>query len=176
MSEHGPWAESARLVAVCISAGGVPKQPVPAAEVEQDGLVGDGHNHEKHRRPHRAVTIQDVELLEVLRDEGYPVGPGVMGENLTVRGLHVQQMTPGDRLSFEDGPVLELTEPRRPCYVLDSIHPTVQQAAVGRCGFLARVVTTGRLFPGQKIVVRSPGEQAATGPIASLEHPGRDAQ
>ena len=93
-----------------------------------------------------------------------------MGENLTVRGLHVQQMTPGDRLSFEDGPVLELTEPRRPCYVLDSIHPTVQQAAVGRCGFLASVVIPGRFFPGQRIAVQPRIDEATTSPaIVSSE-------
>lgn len=148
---------SAQLLAVCISAGGIPKQSVAEAQVEHAGLVGDGHNHEKHRRAHRAVTIQDMELLEELRDEGYPVGPGIMGENLTVRGLHVQQMVPGDLLRFEEGPVLELSEPRRPCYVLDSIHPAIQQAVVGRCGFLASVVTPGRVFPGQRIIVQAKG-------------------
>lgn len=159
MNERESQPESAHLLTVCVSSGGIPKQSVSEAHVEESGLVGDGHNHEKHRRAHRAVTIQDVELLEELRDEGYPVGPGVMGENLTVRGLRVQQMAPGDQLHFEDGPVLELSEPRRPCYVLDSIHPTVQQAAVGRCGFLASVVTPGRVFPGQRIDVHAKGGQ-----------------
>ncbi len=157
--------EAPNVVAVCVSPGGVPKRPVDVAEVGVDGLVGDGHNHEKHRRPHRAVCIQDLELLDQLRAEGYPVEPGTLGENVTVRGLHVQRMAPGDVLCFEDGPVLELTETRKPCYVLDAIHPTIQQAVVGRCGYFARVLTAGRVFPGQRIARRaaasSPSQRSA---------------
>ncbi len=155
MSDHNGFAKSstAEVVAVCVSSGGVPKHPVAAADVLQCGLDGDGHSHKKHRRAHRAVSIQDMELLEDLMAEGYPVEPGVIGENVTVRGLNIQQLEPGDRLRFEDGPVLELTEPRKPCYVLNKIHPSIKDAVVGRCGFLASVVRTGRLFPAQRITV-----------------------
>lgn len=75
------------VVAVCISPGGVPKRPVEHAAVMPDGLVGDGHDHEKHCRPDRAVSVQDLELIEQLAAEGYSVGPGTIGENVTVRGL-----------------------------------------------------------------------------------------
>lgn len=147
---------SAEVVAVCISPGGIPKQSVAAADVESDGLVGDAHEHDKHRRLHRAVLIQDLELLEQIRDEGFPVEPGTMGENLTVRGLNVQGLNPGDQLRFEDGPILELTEPRKPCFVLDTIDPTIKDAIVGRCGFLAKVVRPGRFVSGQQITVEHP--------------------
>lgn len=144
----------AEVIAVCVSTGGVPKLPVESAEVGVDGLAGDGHDHPKHGGPRRAVLIQDIELLEDLKSEGYDVGPGIIGENITARGLDVQNMSPGDRLIFSDGgPVLELTEVRRPCFVLDKIHPTIKEAAVGRCGFLAKVAKTGSLKPGQKISV-----------------------
>ena len=73
---------AAEVVAVCISRGGIPKTAVPEAEVTAEGLVGDGHEHEKHNRPHRAVLIQDLELLEELARQGFPVGPGILGENL----------------------------------------------------------------------------------------------
>jgi len=149
---HGAAAE---VVAVCISPGGVPKTATDAAEVTVDGLVGDGRDHEKHAKPHRAVTIQDIELLTELEAEGFAVGPGIMGENLTVRGLHVQKLSPGDQLGFENGPLIELTEVRRPCFVLDKIHPALKKAVVGRCGFLARVLSTGRFFPGQRIRVNA---------------------
>ncbi len=141
------------IVAVCISPGGVPKRVMDSAEVTVDGLVGDGRDHAKHAKPHRAVTIQDIELLAELEAEGYAVGPGIMGENLTVRGLHVQRLSPGDRLGFENGPLIELTEVRRPCFVLDKIHPELKKAVVARCGFLARVLKTGRFFTGQRIRV-----------------------
>ena len=148
---------AAEVVAVCISPGGIPKMARDAAEVTVDGLIGDGRDHEKHAKPHRAVSIQDIELLTELEAEGFAVGPGIMGENLTVRGLHVQRMSPGDRLAFENGPLIELTEVRRPCFVLDKIHPALEKAVVGRCGFLARVLSTGRFFPGQRIRVNADG-------------------
>ncbi len=97
--------------------------------------------------------IQDVELLDEFKSEGYEVAPGVMGENITVRDLHVQKLKPGDRLRFENGPVIELTEPRTPCFVLDAVHPELKTAVVGRCGFMARVIETGQLEPGQTITV-----------------------
>ena len=150
-----PQSGCAEVVAVCISSGGVPKHPVDSAEATRDGLAGDGHDHEKHCRPDRAVSIQDLELLEELEAEGYAVGPGVMGENLTVRGLSVQQLSPGDRLVIEDGPVLELVGPRKPCFVLDVIDPQLQYAVVGRCGFMARVQRPGRLYAGQRIAVET---------------------
>lgn len=141
------------VVAVCISPGGVPKNAVDSAEVTVDGLVGDGHDHKKHCKPHRAVSIQDIELLDELQAEGYDVGPGIMGENLTVRDLNVQGLSPGDKLHFKDGPVIELSEVRKPCYVLDKIHPELKNVVVGRCGFMASVVQSGKFFPGQTITV-----------------------
>lgn len=159
MDSHPAKTETettATVVAVCISPGGVPKHVVEAAEVTVDGLVGDGHDHDKHCRPDRAVSIQDLELLEELEAEGYPVAPGVIGENLTVRSLNVQRLAPGDKLHFQNGPVLELTQPRKPCFVLDAVHPDLKDVVVGRCGFMARVVQTGRLEPGQRITVEHP--------------------
>jgi MOSC domain-containing protein YiiM len=147
------------VVAVCVSPGGIPKRSVDRAEVTLDGLVGDGRDHEKHRRPDRAISVQDLELIDQLVADGYAVGPGIMGENITVRGLHVQGLAVGDRLRFEDGPVIELASLRKPCYVLDSIHPELKNAVVGRCGFLCRVVQTGTLLPGQQVVVELLGQR-----------------
>ena len=148
-------ADTAKVVAVCISPGGVPKKPVDNAVVKLDGLVGDGHSTQMHLQPHRAVLIQDIERRDERKAEGYPVGPGVMGENVTVRNLNVQHLAPGCRLVFEEGPILELSEPRTPCYVLRQIHDGLEQAVVGRGGFLARVEKTGSLHPGQRVMVES---------------------
>ena len=145
------------VVAVCISAGGVPKLPVSAAQVAHDGLIGDGRGHEKHRKLERAVSVQDLELVEQLAAEGYPVGPGIMGENITVRGMNVQGLGAGDQLYFDGGVVLELDTVRKPCYVLDVIHPELKDVVVGRCGFLCRVIRTGTVTAGQRVMVRRAG-------------------
>lgn len=152
-------APRGRLVAVCVSGGGIPKQRVASVPVTTDGLAGDGHAHAKHNRPARAVCLFDLEILNQLQDEGYPLFPGAIGENLTVAGLHVQQMPPGTLLEIGDV-LLQLEEPRKPCYVLDAIDPTLKDAIAGRCGFMASVVRGGAIAPGMTVVSSARNQRA----------------
>lgn len=152
--------EEAVVLAVNTSTGGIPKHPVQVAQVVPAGLQGDLHDHAKHDKPERAITLMDVELLEELSGEGYDLAPGTIGENITVRHLDVQGLAAGDMLHFSGGVELELVEPRRPCFVLDSIDETLKTAIVGRCGFLARVERTGELRPGESITVVAAGASA----------------
>jgi MOSC domain-containing protein YiiM len=145
----------ARLVAVCISEGGIPKRPLRAVAVDEKGLAGDRHAHEKHNRPDRAISLLDVEIMEDLIEEGYPLVPGATGENLAVQDLHVQRMAPGTLLRMGEV-VLKLETPRKPCYVLDSIDPQLKEAIVGRCGYMASVVQGGMLRQGEAVEVLEP--------------------
>jgi MOSC domain-containing protein YiiM len=144
-------AATGRLVAVCASRGSIPKHTLPAVQVTTDGLRGDGHAHAKHNRPERAVSLFDLEILMQLQNEGFPLYPGAIGENLTIAGLHVQRMSPGTLLEIGDV-LLRLEEPRKPCYVLDSINPCLKDVIVGRCGYMASVVHGGVIEPGMDIV------------------------
>ena len=150
-----PTPKGGVVEAISISAGGIPKIPVDRAEVTSTGLVGDGRAHAKHVKPERSVSLLDGEILDQLAREGYSVGPGVLGENLTVRELDLQTRAIGDRLCFAGGVVLELTEPRKPCYVLDALDPRLKTETVGRIGWLARVITAGVLKPGESVSVVS---------------------
>ncbi len=143
-------SENPYVVAVCVSPGGIPKLPLAEGKVTVDGLTGDGRNHAKHIRPDRAICLFDLEILERLVCEGFPLTPGAAGENLTVSGLHVQEMLPGTVLKIGDV-TLKLEQPRKPCYVLDSIDPRLKEAIVGRCGYLASVVREGTIAPGMAI-------------------------
>jgi MOSC domain-containing protein YiiM len=73
---------------------------------------------------------------------------------VTVRDLQVDDLEIGDRLTFSGGVELELTKKRKPCYVLDAIDPRLKEVIVGRCGFLAKVLTPGPLQTGETIEVR----------------------
>lgn len=151
--------EAPRVVAVCISAGGIPKRPQRLGVVRRDGLAGDGHHHAKHCRPDRAISLWDLELLKQLVAEGFALVPGAAGENLTVAGLNVQSLPPGTLLQI--GRVrLRLEQPRRPCYVLDAIHPQLKEAIAGRCGYMASVVRQGVVAPGMLVqIVGVPGKE-----------------
>lgn len=144
-------SETGKLLAICISRGGIPKLPQPDAWLSIEGFVGDGRNHTKHIRPDRAVSLLDMEIIAQLRREGFAVAPGAIGENLTVSGLNVQRLPPGTLLQV-GRILLRLEEPRKPCYVLDSIDPRLKEVLVGRCGYMASVVRGGRMVPGSPIV------------------------
>jgi len=126
--------------------------------VTRDGIEGDQHNHEKHYRPDRAVSIFDVETMRDLVVEGFPLEPGTAGENLTVEGLHVQEMQPGILIKI-GAVVLQLEQPRKPCFVLDTINPRLKEAILGRCGFMASVANEGTIEPGMTIRYQQPFEQ-----------------
>ena len=155
MSHRIPPTTSASVVAVSVSPGGIPKRAVAVGIVTHAGLVGDGRNHAKHIRPDRAVSLFDLEVLEQLVREGFPLKPGAAGENLTVAGLHVQEMEPGTLLQIGDV-LLKLEQPRKPCYVLDAIDPRLKEAIIGRCGYMASVLSEGRVRPGAAVTVVCP--------------------
>ena len=140
------------VVAVCISPGGVPKTPLHTGQVVPAGLVGDGHAHEKHNRPDRALSLLDLEIIEQLRDEGFDLQPGTLGENLTVAGFAVQSLPPGTLVQIGDV-ALRLEQPRKPCYVLDAIDSRLKDVLVGRCGYMASVVRGGIVQPDMAIRV-----------------------
>jgi MOSC domain-containing protein YiiM len=136
-----------------ISKGGIPKLPVGSIRVTSTGLEGDWHNHEKHRTPIQAVCLQDIEQLEELNRQGYSLSPGAAGENLTVENLHVSALPIGAVLKFSGGVMLEISKVRKPCYVMDAIHPQLKEDAVGRHGMYARVLREGILNQGEGIEV-----------------------
>jgi molybdopterin adenylyltransferase len=140
------------IIGISISKGGIPKLPREEAVITTAGLLGDGHNHAKHYALNQAVSLQDVELLEeVSAQYGIALSCGTIGENLTVRGLHVQRMSLGTQLMFEGGVVLELTKVRTPCYVLDALDPRLKEWILGRCGMYAKVIREGVVKKGESI-------------------------
>jgi len=146
----------ALVISINISKGGIPKMPTDCTYIKASGLEGDGHNHEKHYRPIQAVCLQDVEKLEELRAEGYPLYSGTTGENLTVRNLNVNQLPVGTILELSGGVILELTKVRQPCYVLDSINPKLKEDIIGRCGMYAKVLKDGVIETGEYVQILTP--------------------
>lgn len=78
------------------------------------------------------------------------LGPGFFGENLTLRGVDVSGAASGARW-HAGGVVLEVTEPRRPCWKLAT--------RVGDPGFVKTFADAGR--PGVYLRVIEAGELAA---------------
>ncbi|MGI9014938.1 MAG: MOSC domain-containing protein [Phycisphaerales bacterium] len=143
----------AEVISINTSNGGIPKTPQEHIAISESGLAGDEHNHEKHRTPLQAVSLIDLEVLEELKQEGFEVGIGKVGENITCRRLGCDLLEPGDVLQFSGGVTLEITKKRSPCYVLDAIDPTLKKAMIGRAGCYAKVTVPGRMQSGETISV-----------------------
>src|SRR5712691_13465276 len=98
-----------RIFQLNTSAGGVPKLPVREALVTELGLVGDDHNFpDIHGGPERALCLYSLERILELQDEGHPIFPGAVGENVTIVGLDWARLEPGVRLALGDEALIEI--------------------------------------------------------------------
>jgi MOSC domain-containing protein YiiM len=103
-----------------------------------------------------------------LRDKGYPVYPGALGENLTTEGLPTGGLRAGQQYRIGQA-IVELTRPRAPCNTLNVYGPAIKEEVYDQAvksgdftsrrwalaGFYARVVRPGMIFPGDPIELLS---------------------
>lgn len=117
MSRSTASAQSKKphVAQINVSNGGVPKLPVPSADVNERGIVTDRQADSRyHGSPEQALCLYSLELIEALQGEGHPIKPGSAGENITASGLDWQLVVPGCRLRI--GEVLaEATDWAPPC-------------------------------------------------------------
>lgn len=105
----------ARLHQISVSDGGVPKLPIETATIDAGGVVGDRQEDLVHHgSPEQALCLYSLEVIERLRNEGHPIGPGSAGENLTISGLDWEEVTPG-KLMKVGAVELEITYYTSPC-------------------------------------------------------------
>lgn len=139
---------TARLVSVNTNATREFRK-LPRAEarlIEDFGLEGDRHAG----RPLRQVSILNAETVNELANEGMPVEPGVLGENITIEGLPVMQLGDGERLRIGEAE-LEITGDRPACRELLDVDKRALKAMLGRTGKMARVIRGGTVRPGDPI-------------------------
>lgn len=149
----------ARVEAVNVSRGGVPKSSVFEALITEDGLDGDRQADPRyHGGPDRAVVLFSLDVIARLQAEGHPIAPGATGENLTVSGLDWKAVQPGITLAI--GPVrLQVTSFATPCRKIGhafhrSNYMRVSQARhPGFSRVCARVLAGGIVRPGDAVVV-----------------------
>lgn len=105
-----------RIHQISVSPGGVPKLPVPEAEVGLRGIVTDEQADKRHHgHPEQALCIWSLEVIEALQAEGHPIAPGYAGENITVVGLDWNLVVPGATLVIGDSVVAPVTFDATPC-------------------------------------------------------------
>jgi MOSC domain-containing protein YiiM len=133
----------------------VPKLPVQYAEITTQGLIDDYQLHQHvHGGPQRAICLYSLERILSLQDEGHPVYPGAIGENLTITGLDWIEMRPGVQIRIGVGVLLEVTKFTVPCdaltnYFIDgNINRISNDIHPGWARVYARVLEAGKIVVG----------------------------
>ena len=99
-----------------------------------------------------------MEAIERLVSEGHNTFPGAFGENLTLEGIELDSIGPGDQLTIGDGGlVIEITWHAQPCYkqaewfsdgrfarISGKTHPAEAR-------WYARVLSEGPVRPGDAV-------------------------
>jgi MOSC domain-containing protein YiiM len=140
------------------------------------GVEGDAHQGVmvKHRsrvardptQPNlRQVHLIHAELHDELRQAGFAVTPGQMGENVTTRGVDLLGLAVGTRLHLGRSAVIEVTGLRNPCAQLDKIAKGLMTATLDRdadgnlvrkAGIMGIVLAEGEVRPGDPIRIEPP--------------------
>jgi MOSC domain-containing protein YiiM len=171
---------SAVVVAVSRSAGHTfSKANAPGIRLLAGlGVEGDAHAGAtvKHRSrvaadPTQAnlrqVHLIHEELFAELIAAGFDVAPGIMGENITTRGVDLLALPQGTRLRIGGDAVVEVTGLRNPCVQLDRYQKGLMAALLDRdargalirkAGIMGVVLAGGDVRPGDAIAVELPPE------------------
>jgi MOSC domain-containing protein YiiM len=109
-----------------------------------------------------------AELLDELREAGFEVWPGRIGENITTSGLDLLNLPTGTRLRIGDAAIASVTGSRNPCHQLDGIQSCLMAAVLDRdaagnvvrnAGIMGVVLASGEVRPGDPIRVELPPDR-----------------
>ena len=140
------------------------------------GVEGDAHMGEtvKHRsrvrkdptQPNlRQVHLMHAELFDELREKGFGVRPGDLGENVTTSGIDLLALPTGTRLHIGATAVVEVTGSRNPCIQLDTFQKGLMAATldkdadgnlIRKTGVMSIVLSDGDVRPGDAVRVELP--------------------
>jgi len=161
----------------CSTVHGVSKAARPSIQLLA-GLGVDGDAHLGVTVQHRSRVARDpslpnlrqvhlipAELHDELSAAGFTLSPGVMGENITTRGVDLLALPTGARLAIGPTAIIEVTGLRNPCTQLDGIQAGLMSATLARdkegnlirkAGIMAIVVAGGLVRPGDRIEIHLP--------------------
>lgn len=146
--------------------------------IEGLGVEGDAHAGVtvKHRsrvakNPHqpnlRQVHLLSQELLQELQSHGFPIEPGMLGENITTTGIDLRALPVGTRLRLGATAIVEVTGLRNPCVQIENFHEGLLKAVLDRdaeghverkAGVMSIVLAAGDVIAGDAIGVELPPE------------------
>ena len=113
----------------------------------------------------RQVHLMHSELFDELSEAGFKVWAGLMGENITTRGLDLLSLPTGARLHLGNDAVVEVTGLRNPCRQLNKLQSGLMAATLARdiagnlirkAGVMGIVLAGGEVSEGDPIAIELP--------------------
>jgi MOSC domain-containing protein YiiM len=114
-----------------------------ANAVAGKGLAGDRHGREVGKRH---VLLAEAEELRKL-----DLAPGTIRENITVEGIRLAALRPGQRLRLGADVLADVVGPCEPCFRMDEIRPGLQKGLIGRRGVFVQILKGGALAVGDPV-------------------------
>ena len=144
--------------------------------IEGLGVEGDAHSGKtvKHRsrvamdpsQPNlRQVHLIHSELHDELIEQGFNVAPGVMGENITTKGIDLLGLPRDSMLHIGEKAVIQITGLRNPCKQLEDyqkgllgavLDKTPDGELIRKSGVMAIVISGGIIKPNDFIKIQFP--------------------
>jgi MOSC domain-containing protein YiiM len=115
----------------------------------------------------RQVHLVHAELHAELKEAGFHVHPGDIGENITTSGIDLLGLPTGTVLRIGQTAVVRITGLRNPCTQLDGFQQGLTAAVLDRdaegrvvrkAGVMSVVLEGGEVVPGDPIAVELPQE------------------
>jgi MOSC domain-containing protein YiiM len=148
-----------------------------------EGVEGDAHcgatvkHRSRWRRDPTQPNVRQVHLLHAelfgeLAAQGFAVTPGLMGENVTTRGIDLLALPTGAIVRLGAAAVVRLTGLRNPCYQLDELQQGLMAACldkqggelIRKAGVMGVVLAGGDVRAGDAIAIELPD-----GPFEALK-------
>ena len=163
---------------------GEAKKPVDRAMLKEDwGIEGDVHagpgkkqvsllawesvERQLLEMREKGVKCPKAEKLAVKPGDGssgdenlaelYELHPGDYAENLTVRGVDLRSVKPGDRIEVGSGAALEVTRIGKECHYHCAVYERLGDCVMPREGVFTKVLCGGPVKAGDEVAVREAG-------------------
>ena len=149
------------------------KQPTSRIEVVAGkGVLGDAHfgatvqhlsriKADPDQPNLRQVHLIQSELFDELRERGFEINPGDMGENILTRGIDLLNLGRDTMLRIGKDAVLNVTGLRNPCQQIENFQPGLLKEVVEKkggevirkAGIMTVVIAGGEIRAGDPIFV-----------------------
>ena len=141
---------------------GLPKIPIDSGNFSLSGIEGDYNRfrfNKKNNDPDMAIMLISMDIIEELNNEGWPVKPGDLGENLTLVNIDYRTIKPGQHYTAGQAELV-ISIICDPCsnlnvlpYIGEDKVSTFIKTLMKRRGWYARVIKEGLVSSGDPFLL-----------------------